>query len=692
MIVQQIVAPLLILNMLMTGPGMTWAGAGAPPPPGPAPADAPSSDFTDVTPPRVSYLSGEVSFWRPGAQDWTAAALNTPLSPGDVLYTAQGGNVEIQVGPCAFVRASDETQLGIDNQEPDFLQLRVTAGHAALDVRALEAGHSIEVDTPNAAFTIERAGYYHVDVAQESTTFRVHRGGTATMTPAGGTAAPITANQQAVVTGADPPRVDVGAAVELTAWDRWNYQRTDQLLAAASARYVGPAVYGTDALDQHGSWRTVETYGRVWVPAGVPAGWAPYSAGRWIWDPRFGWTWLDDAPWGWAPYHYGRWVFLGPYWAWAPGPVIARPVYAPALVVFLGGGVIAKVGRPVCWAPLGWGEPLVPWWGRRGFVGRPWWGGWGGPRVINNVVVNRTTHINVTNISVYKNVNVTNAVVGVPADRFGHGAIRPTRFTQAEARQLTPVRGALAARPVAASLTPASGPAAKPPAAIQSRAVVATRAPRDVAPALRAHGLGTTPATSPAPRLVPSPKPVVRSRGDETTPRRDRVSTPQPTPGKPGTGPGPAEKRMGSERTPGNAARPSPPPLPASRTATPQRREGAPPDARVRPEAKGEDRPRGNVDRGPRPAPSPSPARPPAPSRQTPPAPPAARDDAGPRARSGRGEPPARVEQRERIEPPARRESPAGVQRRERVERRERFDQRSERQGRLREPPAPDRG
>ena len=76
----------------------------------------------------------------------------------------------------------------------------------------------------------------------------------------------------------------------------------------------------------------------MWAPAGVPAGWSPYSTGRWIWDPRYGWTWLDDAPWGWAPYHYGRWVFVRNYWAWAPGPVVVRPVYAPALVVFLGGG------------------------------------------------------------------------------------------------------------------------------------------------------------------------------------------------------------------------------------------------------------------------------------------------------------------------------------------------------------------
>jgi len=45
----------------------------------------------------------------------------------------------------------------------------------------------------------------------------------------------------------------------------------------------------------------------------VPAGWAPYTNGRWLWDPVYGYSWVDYAPWGWAPFHYGRWVYNG-YW------------------------------------------------------------------------------------------------------------------------------------------------------------------------------------------------------------------------------------------------------------------------------------------------------------------------------------------------------------------------------------------
>lgn len=532
---RQTVAALLALSMLAGTPAPAWraldaqAAPGAPPATGdaPVPAEAP-----DVTPPRISYINGQVSFWRPGADDWTPAKVNTPLAPGDVLYAGPDGNVEVQVGPRAFVRAAEGTQIGLDNQEQDFLQLRLTGGLAALDLREMPAGQTIELDTPNAVFTIERMGFYRADVDSDTTMFRTHRGGVATMTPAGGEATQIGGNQQVVVTGADSPRVETGAAPALTRWDRWNYERTDYIIGSTSARYVPRGTYGTEELDQYGAWRTVDNYGAVWVPSGVPAGWVPYSTGRWIWDPRFGWTWLDDAPWGWAPYHHGRWVFVGSYWAWAPGPRVVRPVYAPALVVFLGGPVRVGV-RPVCWAPLAWGEPIVPWWGRPGFVGVATWRGWGGPHVVNNVVVSKTTTVNVTRINVYRNVTVNNAVVGVSADRFGRHDERPRRIELAEARQLAPVRGALDVKPVAASVSVAAGTAAKPPAAIEKRAVVATRPPHDVSARLRDQGIAPTRTAEPSSprRIVPAPKPV---RGTEPPFTRSRTAGPRSAPGRQG--------------------------------------------------------------------------------------------------------------------------------------------------------------
>jgi hypothetical protein len=577
---QRIFAGLLALLMVLgaASPGRAGSSAPAAPadPPAPAASEAaPESaeDAQEPTPPRISYLHGEVSFWRPGAADWAPAALNMPLAPGDVLYAGPAGNVEIQVGPRAFARAAYGAQVGLDNQEPDFIQLRVTSGYAALDLRELAPGHTVELDTPGAAFTVEHAGYYHVEVRPDTTAFRTYRGGAAVMTPSGGSATPVAANQQAVITGGEA-RLEITAAPALTAWDRWNYQRSDYLAQPASARQLPAGVYGAEALDQYGTWRTVESYGSVWVPAGVAPGWSPYTTGRWIWDPRFGWTWLDDAPWGWAPFHHGRWVFVGSYWAWAPGPIIVRPVYSPALVVFLGGPIV--VGRPLYWAPLGWGEPVIRWWGRPRHVGVAWWGGWGGPRVVNNVVISRTTAVNVTNINVYRNVNVTNAVVGVPADRFGRGAVRPVRLAdQNQVRQLTPVRGALDVRPDAASVTGRAGAATtRPPDAVRARPVVATRAPHDAAPVLREQGLPAGSATAPQPqqRIVPAPARGTPPAARSTT--APGAATPAPGPARGPAAPGratpddgPRERPRGADRGP----RQTTPSEPAGRVPAPAR-------------------------------------------------------------------------------------------------------------------------
>ena len=89
-------------------------------------------------------------------------------------------------------------------------------------------------------------------------------------------------------------------------------------------------------------------------------------------------------------------------------------------------GVTVTVGGPsVSWVALGWGEPLRPWWGRPAFVGRPYWAGWGGPRV--------------REVTVYRNVTVVNAVVSVRSDRFGRGPVHEARVARPDIHRLQPV-------------------------------------------------------------------------------------------------------------------------------------------------------------------------------------------------------------------------------------------------------------
>ena len=473
---------------------------------GTAPPAPPESEVIGPTPPRLSFVDGQVSFWRPGAQDWAQAQLNTAIAPGDQFYTGSPGNLELQTGPRAFVRGWANTQIGLESLEPDFLQFKITTGHASFDLRTLEPGHTVEVDTPNAAFTIDHPGYYRVDVTGERTSFITRRAGRATVTPASGESFSIAPSEEVVIDGTQSPNITSYAAPQLDSWDRWNYARSDNLLDPVSARYVSPGIYGVSDLDRSGTWRTVPEYGPVWMPTAVPTGWAPYTTGAWTHDPYYGWTWVDTAPWGWAPYHYGRWAHIDGRWGWAPGPAIARPVYAPALVAFFGLGNVSvgvSIGGPaVGWVPLGWGEPCVPWWGRPGFAHRPWWGGWGGPRVVNNVVVNRTTVVNVENINVYRNAGVRNGMVVVKKDRFGHGPITSARITQVEAQHFRPTHEGPKVATAPASFVPSANRGVRPPEASLMRPVVATRAPH----AAPGQGAAREPNQGPAPRLVSPPQ------------------------------------------------------------------------------------------------------------------------------------------------------------------------------------------
>jgi uncharacterized protein DUF6600 len=574
--IRQVIALMLTLG---------WLTAGA------QAADAPAPDATpsDRTPPRLSFVDGQVSFWRPGAQDWAQAQVNTPLTPGDELATASPGNLEVQIGARAFVRAWANTQVGLANQEPDFLQVKVTTGTASFDVRTIEPGRTVEVDTPHAAFTIERAGYYRVDVTGERTAFITRRGGRATVTPGSEAAVGIAPSEEVIIEGPAGSRVASYAAPPLDVWDRWNYARTDHLLDAVSARYVSPDAYGVSDLDRYGAWRVVPTYGAVWVPTAVPGGWVPYSTGAWMLDPFYGWTWVDTAPWGWAPYHYGRWVSVDGFWAWTPGPVVVRPVYAPALVAFFGGpgvGVSISIGGPVVgWVALGWGEPVVPWWGREGFIHEPSWRGWGGPRVVNNTVINNTTVVNVQNINVYRNSSVRNAVVVVHEDHFGHGPITSARAAQVDVTSLRPTHTAPQIATTPASFVPTASRGVRPPEGSVQRPVVATRAPHAASEAAggRERNVGPAGVPTPAPRLVSvppqresSPVPTRPTFGQSTIerPTADRAQPPSP-PGAPKSQP----LRPQPQREPQKAI-----PAPATPQPSPGRAAAPPPPSR-RPEA-----------------------------------------------------------------------------------------------------------
>jgi hypothetical protein len=458
---------LLVLGLILANP-LAWAQ--------PAPDEA--SDLP--VPARLSVVEGSVSFWRPGDQEWSPAPVNMALAAGDAIYAGEGATVEIQVGPRAFARLMANTELTIVRQDSGLLQLRLASGDVSLDLRSAALDQLVQIDTPNAAFAVDGNGYYRVDFRDGVSRFVVRRNGRATLRLRDGYTRAIVSGEQFIVRGVSEMTAEIAAAPAPDSWDRWNDARTDYYDRAASNRYLPQEVYGAADLDQYGTWREVPDYGPVWMPTVAP-GWAPYSVGVWRWDPIYEWTWVDQAPWGWAPSHYGRWVSVSGRWAWVPGPRVARPVYMPAVVGFLGFGGGPQVG----WVALSWGEPITPWWGRQSIRGRPSWGGWGGPRIVNNTVVQNNTAVNV-NVINYRNSQVSHAVVAARQEDFGRhherrDQDRHFRFATPEDGRPTPIQGVLPIRRErpAVTVAPPVAPARMPQTAPQT---VINNAPSSQAP------------------------------------------------------------------------------------------------------------------------------------------------------------------------------------------------------------------
>ncbi|HYZ41248.1 MAG TPA: DUF6600 domain-containing protein, partial [Stellaceae bacterium] len=172
----------------------------------------------------------------------------------------------------------------------------------------------------------------------------------------------IEAGQVAELTGAetvDAASIGPATADDFVAWCRdHDYDET----RLAAPYYVSRYMTGSDELDSAGIWKINAQYGPVWFPT-QSEDWAPYRFGHWSWIAPWGWTWLDDQPWGFAPSHYGRWALIDDHWAWVPGNYVARPLYAPAVVAFLGTpgvGLSSEEGATVAWFPLAPGEAYWP--------------------------------------------------------------------------------------------------------------------------------------------------------------------------------------------------------------------------------------------------------------------------------------------------------------------------------------------
>jgi len=543
------------------------------------PASAQDQDQDD--PPsrvaRLGYLEGSVSFQPAGEDDWVGAVPNRPMSTGDKLWADKDSRAEVQFGS-AVIRLAPNTGFSFLNLDDNTAQIQLTSGSLSITVRRLEDNDDVEIDTPNLAFTVSQPGHYRLDASEDgSNTVVTIREGEGQATGNGQTYT-LHGGQSGTFSGTDSLNADVEQIGGPDQFDSWSETRDHRHDYSRSAQYLSHDVVGYDDLDDNGDWRDDPNYGHVWFPNRVDAGWAPYHEGHWDWISPWGWTWVDDSSWGYAPFHYGRWVTVGGRWGWVAGPVAVRAVYAPALVVFIGGGP-GGFGGNVGWFPLGPREVYVPSYHvseayvNRVNVSNTTVNVTQVTTVYNTTIVHNTT--NITNVT-YANRNVQGAVMVVPQHAFTSAQPVAKARVQVTAQQIAsaPMSGRVAVAPTRESVLGAkaatAGHVTAPPAAVANRQVIAkkTPPPPPVPFAKQQQALAAHPGEPVAKSQMQTLRPAAATHPMVKVAPAGKPAT--PTTGHPGNQPG------------NNAARPGQPPA-AQPANQPANRPGNPPAANERP-------------------------------------------------------------------------------------------------------------
>ena len=434
---------------------------------------------------QLAFISGTVRMRLEEAAEWQPAELNTPIVAHSALATEPASRLELRIGSAAL-RAGVSAQFSLPELDDNAVGAELARGSLALRVRALAAGERFAISAEGVRFSALVPGAYRAEFAPRLHRLTVHvLEGQARLNVAQQEVT-LAANQRAVVDTLAQTVVEQAVGDERSRLDDFSDQRDRRFERSVALRHLPVEMTGADALDGHGAWRNEAGYGMVWYPDALPPDWAPYRFGRWRWMPPWGWTWIDDAPWGFAPFHYGRWLFLAGRWAWVPGTAGVRvatwrPVYAPALVGFYGGGAAG-------WSPAGAAAPVVGWYPLA--PGEVYWPAYsshiGYVRGLNGASVADTTQIR----------NPPDPAAPGPAHRFARTAFAATAVPLANfhdmqsvsANQVPMAPAALAQAPLAGRRAPppwqgaAEPPARSAPAVAEARdAGVKTAAPQRVA-------------------------------------------------------------------------------------------------------------------------------------------------------------------------------------------------------------------
>jgi uncharacterized protein DUF6600/FecR-like protein len=280
---------------------------------------------------RLSLAEGDVRFAREAHGDpladqkaqWETAQANLPVRQGYVLATDHGrAEVEFENGAMAFLN---------ENSVLEFFDLSLDDGARTTRLVLRQGSASFYVNPANGDYFSVTGGDFTVEASGKGS-FRINNFDD-------GSNVDVLTGHASVLHKKETTQLSKGQSLSMNAgedgvhlgrlpadddFNHWVSGRIDTVSTAtnASLLYTSSPYYlpGYADLYTYGAWSSCGGYGYGWRPFGASFGWSPFTAGQWLWDPGFGWTFASFQPWGWAPYHYGGWLFDASCGGWFYSP------------------------------------------------------------------------------------------------------------------------------------------------------------------------------------------------------------------------------------------------------------------------------------------------------------------------------------------------------------------------------------
>ncbi len=304
---------------------------------------------------RAYDVENDLLRYIPEENDWAPMMRDAPFGAGDALYSGSGGRTELIVPNGSLIRIGNSTQMQFVAMGDDVTEANVAGGTTRFYNRG--ANTVIKATTPYGYVLAYPGTIFDLYVGENSAETVALQGTVSFIHAATNARYDIAAGGPSVL--ADQNQVGSGQGTPDEPWDAWNAKRDDfwssrAMARSASYQYLPPALRDDAVvLEQNGQWTRVYYEGGerlFWRPTRIPAGWAPFTDGRWVeWCGDQ--TWIPAEPFGYVTHHYGNWVLVGNSWYWAP------PVAGPAR------------GRPFLDVPFAWNPGRVSWIYRDGYVG-----------------------------------------------------------------------------------------------------------------------------------------------------------------------------------------------------------------------------------------------------------------------------------------------------------------------------------